>query len=357
MPEIKKTTDPKSSSGQISSTALKEADRARAKAKRLEQRAVRAKKKAQEAEKKAAEARKLADRGWELASDAVYKAAQVQKLQEKASEEQTERARQLQALKADIQASREERAAREKLQKEQLQGLSEQEKKGSAGVILQTSASLRPGTEPKPGTDQKAGTDLHGTGVQEAGRNVLPGPEPKKKADSGKKNILLAAAEKISEKNRKNQAEQAALEAAFPDVFQKKPKWYKNPRNIIILAAVAIAAILVISSLVSTAPDKKQPDQTAESTEEITEKNTEEQTVARLETLEEAQRGEEITVIPVVFFENEVRGDNGTFSLTVVSNMPKEDISGIQFRVMSKEDEKNIFWYDAVSEGDGIYRL
>ena len=84
---------------------------------------------------------------------------------------------------------------------------------------------------------------------------------------------------------------------------------------------------------------------------------SEEQAAERLRTLEEALQTTAAEVVPMQFFEEELRADNGTFSLVAVTTMPEDDIEEVSFLATSDSDITKYHWYEAEKEGPGYYHL
>ena len=84
---------------------------------------------------------------------------------------------------------------------------------------------------------------------------------------------------------------------------------------------------------------------------------SEEQASERLETLKAAQNKHEVEVIPMKFFVEEIRPDEGEFSLTAITTMRAEDIAAVSFRATNSAVPDLEKWYDAKEEGNGRYKL
>lgn len=114
---------------------------------------------------------------------------------------------------------------------------------------------------------------------------------------------------------------------------------------LVVVVVVAIVAVLGITS--GNTPVVR----------EQFEYYSEEQASERLETLKAAQNEHKVEVIPMKFFIEEVRPDEGEFSLTAITTMRADDIAAVSFRATNSAVPSVEKWYDAEEEGNGRYRL
>ncbi len=84
---------------------------------------------------------------------------------------------------------------------------------------------------------------------------------------------------------------------------------------------------------------------------------SEEQASERLETLKAAQNKHVVEVIPMKFFAEEIRPDEGVFSVVAITTMRVDDIAAVSFRATNSAVPSLEKWYDAEEEGNGRYRL
>ena len=122
----------------------------------------------------------------------------------------------------------------------------------------------------------------------------------------------------------------------------------KAKKIFLILVVVVVVAIVVVLGISSGS----QP-----VVREQFQYYSEEQASERLETLKAAQSKHEVEVIPMKFFVEEIRPDEGEFSLTAITTMRVDDIAAVSFRATNSAVPSLEKWYDAENEGNGRYHL
>ena len=81
---------------------------------------------------------------------------------------------------------------------------------------------------------------------------------------------------------------------------------------------------------------------------------SEEQAAERLQTLEEALCTATAEVVPMQFFEEEIRVDDGNFSLIAVTTMPEDDIEEAMEKIELRQNWINQVKKEARERGGGI---
>lgn len=116
---------------------------------------------------------------------------------------------------------------------------------------------------------------------------------------------------------------------------------------LVLVVIVVVAIVAMIALTTNTKPILLQEQM----------QYSEEQAADRLETLREAQNKHVVEVVPMKFFVNEIRPDDGTFTLTAITTMLVDDIAAVSFRAVNSADPSVEKWYEAENQGNGRYQL
>ena len=123
----------------------------------------------------------------------------------------------------------------------------------------------------------------------------------------------------------------------------------KGKRTFLIFVVIIVVAIIAVLAINS---QNLKPVQ-----QEELHLYSEEQASERLETLREAQSNREIEVLPMKFFVEEIRPDDGTFVVSAITTMRSDDIAAISFRATNSSVPSAIKWYSVRKQESGQYRL